>query len=45
MVTTKRAPPIGETITKDEPSTPTSFEEVEAEDELEAEEEEANLMN
>jgi hypothetical protein len=43
---TKRAPPIVETVTEDDPSTPTSFEEVEAEDELEeAEEDEANLKN
>jgi hypothetical protein len=43
---TKRAPPIVETVTSDDPSAPTSFEEVvEGEDELEAEEEETNPKN
>ena len=43
---TKRAPPLVETVTEDDPSTPTSFEEVvEGEDELEAEEEETNPKN
>ena len=43
---TKRAPPLVETVTEDDPSTPTSFEEVvEGEDELEAEEDETNPKN
>jgi hypothetical protein len=43
---TKQAPPIVETVTEDDLSTPTSFEEVvEGEDELEAEEEETNPKN
>ena len=43
---TKQAPPIVETVTKDDPSTTTSFEEVvEGKDELEAKKEEANPKN
>jgi hypothetical protein len=42
---TERAPPIVETVTEDDTRAPTSFEVVEGEDELEAEEEEANPKN